>query len=104
MKAVLDAYGNIQGRMPILIVCVTHWVENIEGWERFSLNHRLLVKMCEVIIYGDPQLQTYNDGWTADKKNSLVYLKTFGVIGVHFLFDYASAFTYRISEAVHCKK
>ena len=32
--------------------------------------------MCEVIIYGDPQLQTYNDGWTADKKNSLVYLKT----------------------------
>ena len=26
-------------RAPILNVCITRWVENIDGWERFSLSH-----------------------------------------------------------------
>ncbi len=34
------------------------------------------MKTCEVILYGDTQLQFYNDGWSAeDKKNALAYLK-----------------------------
>ena len=29
--------GSTSTRAPILNVCITRWVENIDGWERFSL-------------------------------------------------------------------
>ena len=53
---------------PLLNVCITCWVENIDGWERFTLCHPFLVHMCEVILYGDDNFETYNDGWIADDK------------------------------------
>ena len=31
-----------------LNVCITRWVENIDGWERFSLVHPFLIEMCEL--------------------------------------------------------
>ena len=39
-------------RNPILNVCITRWVENIDGWEHFCLCHPFLVQLCEAIIYG----------------------------------------------------
>ena len=63
-------------RVPLLNTCITRWVENIDGWERFSLAHPFLVTMCEVILYGDPDFPCYNDNWSPeDKKNALAYLK-----------------------------
>lgn len=68
--------GTNQSRNPILNVCVTRWVENIDGWERFCLSHPFLVHMCEVIVYGDPEFELYNDNWTAeDKRNAMAHLK-----------------------------
>ena len=49
------------GRTPLLNVCVTRWVENIDGWDRFSTTHPYFVKMCEVILYGDPDYSLYID-------------------------------------------
>ena len=35
-----------------------------------------LLKMCEVIIYGDSEYEKYNEGWSAeDKRNALAHLK-----------------------------
>lgn len=57
-------------------MCITRWVENIEGWERFALNHPYLIKMCEVIIYGNSEYEKYNDGWSPeDKRNALAHLR-----------------------------
>ena len=57
-------------------MCITRWVENIDGWERFSLSHPFLVQMCEVIIYGNSDFEAYNDAWLPeDKRNALAYLK-----------------------------
>ena len=68
--------GITSSRAPLLNVCMTRWVENIDGWERFTLCHPFLVHMCEVILYGDDNFETYNDGWIADdKRNALAYLK-----------------------------
>lgn len=79
LKAVCDRgiqSGTNRLRKPILNVCITRWVENIEGWERFSLAHPFLIKMCEVIIYGDADYEIYNDGWRPeDKRNALAHLK-----------------------------
>lgn len=51
-------------------------MENIEGWERFSLAHPFLIKMCKVIIYGDAVYEIYNDGWSPEnKRNALAHLK-----------------------------
>ena len=44
--------GASSNRNPILNVCVTRWIENIDGWERFSLSHPFLVEMLEIIING----------------------------------------------------
>lgn len=55
-------------RSPLLNVCITRWLENIDGWERFSTAHPFLVKMCEVILYGDPDYPLYNDNWPAEDK------------------------------------
>ena len=65
-------------RNPILNVCITRWVENIDGWERFCLCHPFLVQLCEAIIYGTAEegFEDYSDGWTPDdKKDDLAYLK-----------------------------
>ena len=57
-------------------MCITQWVENVDGFERFSLCHPHLIKVCEIILYGDSTYPMFNDGWTAeDKRNSLAYLK-----------------------------
>ena len=42
--------GTTQSRAPILNVCITRWVENIDGWERFSLSFPFLIEMCEAIV------------------------------------------------------
>lgn len=68
--------AHTSSRVPLLNTCITRWVENIEGWERFLLAHPFLVKMCEVMLYGDPDIPQFNDNWSAeDKKNALAYLK-----------------------------
>ena len=69
--------GTNQSRNPILNVCITRWVENIDGWERFCLSHPYLVHMCEVIIYGDDGFELFNDNWQAeDKRNAKAHLKS----------------------------
>ena len=54
------------GRTPLLNICVTRCVENIDGWDRFSTAFPFLVKMCEVILYSDPDYSLYNDNWPAE--------------------------------------
>ena len=52
-------------------------MENIDGWERFSLCHPVLVSMCEVIMYGNSEYELYNEGWSVeDKRNAQAYLNT----------------------------
>ena len=64
-------------RIPLLNTCITRWVENIDGWERFSLAYPFLIRMCEVVLYGDTDFPLYSDGsWSADdKKNALAHMK-----------------------------
>ena len=81
------------GRTPLLNVCVTRWVENIDGWDRFSTAHPYFVKMCEVILYGDPDYSLYIDNWPAEhKKNALAYLK--------FLESFESFFAWSLSRSL----
>ena len=69
--------GASKSRFPLLNVCITRWVENIDGWERFCLCHPFLVQMCEVIIYGDADYELFNGNWSADDKiNTMAHLKT----------------------------
>ena len=79
LKSVCDRgiqSGTNPSRKPLLNVCITRWIENIEGWERFALAHPFLIKMCEVIIYGVSEYEKYSDGWIPeDKRNALVHLK-----------------------------
>ena len=68
--------GISRSRTPLINVCITRWVENIDGWERFCQAHPSLVEMCEVILYGDASYNEFNDGWTAeDKHNAMAHLK-----------------------------
>ena len=62
--------GTVSSRNPLLNVCITRWVENIEGWERFCLTFPFIIEMLEAIIYGtsDNDFQTFNDGWTGEDK------------------------------------
>ena len=63
-------------RNPLLNLCVTRWVENIDGWERFTQAHPFIIKMCEIITYGGGNFPQYKDGWTPeDKKNALAHMK-----------------------------
>lgn len=62
-------------RAPLLNVCITRWVENIDGWERFSSSHPFLVQMCEVILFGNSEYEMYNEGWAVeDKRNAQAHL------------------------------
>ena len=56
-------------------VCVTRWVENIDGWERFSTIHPFLVLLCESIVYGNVEYPTYGEWSAEDKRNALAHLK-----------------------------
>lgn len=80
LKAITSKETHPTSRNPLLNVCVTRWVENIDGWERFTHAHPFLIKMCEIIIYGGDDFPEYNDGWTAeDKKNALAHLSLYTV-------------------------
>ena len=58
-------------------MCITHWVENIDGWERFSLSFPFLIEMCEAIVYRNSGLELFSDNWPADdKKNALAHMKS----------------------------
>ena len=58
-----------------MCACITQWVENIDGWERFSRSHPFLVEMLQVIVNGNSEFQMY-DGWSPeDKRNALAHLK-----------------------------
>ena len=62
-------------RTPLLNVCITRWVENIDGLQQFSLSHPFLVGMCEVIVYGDSEYEMYNEVWSVeDKRNAQAHL------------------------------
>ena len=51
-------------------------MEHIDDWEIFLLAHPFLVKLCEIILYGDPDIPLYKGKWLPeDKKNALAYLK-----------------------------
>ena len=64
-------------------LCITRWVENIDGWERFSLAHPFLVKMFEVILYGSGDFPLFNDGWSSeDKQNALAYMKKLNLLNL----------------------
>ena len=70
--------GVCASRTPILNVCITRWVENIDGWERFCLCHPFLIQLCEAIIYGtsEENLKEYSSDWTQENKNNaLAHLK-----------------------------
>jgi len=70
--------GVCASRTPILNVCITRWVENIDGWERFCLCHPFLIQLCEAIIYGtsEENFKEYSSSWTQeDKNNALAHLK-----------------------------
>ena len=68
--------GATSNRNPILNVCITRWVENIDGWERFSRSHHFLVSMLEIILRGGSEFEMYDDGWSPeDKRNALAHLK-----------------------------
>ena len=57
-------------------MCITRWVEYIDGFERLTLCHLHLIKVCEIILYGDSTYPMVNEGWTAEvKRNYLAYLK-----------------------------
>ena len=47
LKAIAGEWTYPASRQTLLNICITHWVENIDGWERFSLVHPFLVKMFE---------------------------------------------------------
>ena len=77
--------GAPQSRFPLFNVCVTRWVENIEGWERFSLSHSFLLHMCGVIVYGDDEFESFNDNWAADDKKMLwLTLKSWSHLNLFF--------------------
>ena len=74
-KAEQQSARGSQHRNPLLNVCITRWVENIDGWERFTLTHSFLVTMCEAIIYGDPAYPLFSNWSADDKRNAMAHLK-----------------------------
>ena len=76
MKAIYQkGIQSASSRAPLLNVCITRWVENIDGLQQFSLSHPFLVGMCEVIVYGDSEYEMYNEGWSLeDKRNAQAHL------------------------------
>uniref|UniRef100_A0A1X7UA98 TTF-type domain-containing protein n=2 Tax=Amphimedon queenslandica TaxID=400682 RepID=A0A1X7UA98_AMPQE len=76
LKAIAAEKTHSTSRSILLNMCVTRWIENIEGWERFTQAHPFMLQMCEIIIYGGGNFPQYDDGWTAeDKRNALAHMK-----------------------------
>ena len=79
LKAVCDRgiqAGTPSSRKPLLNICIICCVENIDGWERFCLLQSFLIKMFDIIDYGESEYEKYNDGWNdEDKRNALAHLK-----------------------------
>ena len=76
LKAIAGECTYPASRQTLLNICITRWVESIDGWERFSLAHPFLVKMFEVILYGSSDFPLFNDGWSSeDKQNALAHMK-----------------------------
>ena len=86
-------------RAPLLNVCITRWVENIDGLQQFSLSHPFLVGMCEVIVYGDSEYEMYNEGWSVeDKRNTQAHLNALKSLEFIYIYlGYPTAFS-SISE------
>jgi hypothetical protein len=64
-------------RAPLLNVCITRWVENLDGWQRFMQCYPYLIEMCEAIVYGSEHYSMFSDGFSADdKKNAIAHLKS----------------------------
>lgn len=83
--------GIVSSRNPILNVCITRWVENIDGWKCFCLSYPFMIQMFEAIIYGtsESDFESYNDGWTADDKtNAMAHLKA--VTNFEFIYTLVS--------------
>ena len=75
LKAIFISRTESSSRAPLLNVCVTRWVENIDGWQRFCSSHPFLVLLCEVILFGHTDFPLYNDGWSVeDKRNAQAHL------------------------------
>ena len=72
LREIFSQGSNASSRAPLLNICITRWVENIDGWERLSLAHPFLIKMCEVMLYGDNSFPLYSDGWSPEKKMHLL--------------------------------
>ena len=78
---------------PLLNVCITRWVENIDGWERFMQCHPFIVEMCGVMLFGSEFYPMFSDGFSAeDKKNALAHLKSLET----FLYIYSMVVLYRV--------
>ena len=76
LKAIASEMTHKTSRNPLLNMCTTRWVENIDGWELFTQAHPIMVQMCEIITYGVGNFPQYKDGWTAeDKRNALAHMK-----------------------------
>ena len=77
LKAIISKRSQVgTNRSSILNVCITRWVENIDGWERFSQHHPFLIELCEVILFGNSEFRDNNDGWSVeDERNSLAHMK-----------------------------
>ena len=93
--------GASSNRNPILNVCITRWVENIDGWERFSRSHPFLVEMLEVIVNGNSEFQMYNDGWSPDdKRNALAHLKAIESFEFVYVVNTLHRSLYYLKEAI----
>ena len=80
-------------RSPLLNVCITRWVENIDGWERFMQCHPFIIEMCGVMMFGSEHYPTFSNGFSAeDQKNALAYLKSLET----FSFIYSMVALYRV--------
>ena len=58
-------------RSPLLNVCITRWVENIDGWERFMQCHPFIIEMCGVMIFGSEHYPTFSDGFSAEDQKKM---------------------------------
>ena len=93
--------GACSNRNPILNVCITRWVENIDGWERFSRSHPFLVEMLEVIVNGNSEFQMYNDAWSPDdKRNALAHLKAIESFEFIYVVNTLHRSLYYLKEAI----
>ena len=59
LREVVSLGINASSRATLLNICITHWVENRDGWESFFFVHPFLIKICEVMLYGYNSFPVY---------------------------------------------